>query len=72
MNSTLLGHMEKMAKYRLTGKIVQIDNIGGSIDEVTGFVSFENDKGIFVDTTEPTQTVFVPWTSIAVLRILND
>jgi hypothetical protein len=72
MNSTLLGHMEKMAKYRLTGKTVQIDIVTGSIGEVAGFVSFENDKGIFVDTTESDQTVFVPWTSIAVLRILND
>jgi hypothetical protein len=64
--------MEKMSRHRLTDKMVKIDNIGGSVDEVSGVVTFENDKGIYLEDTKSLQTVFVPWTSIAVLKILND
>jgi len=72
MNSSIVDHMEKMSRHRLTDKMVKIDNIGGSVDEVSGVVTFENDKGIYLEDTKSLQTVFVPWTSIAVLKILND
>jgi hypothetical protein len=64
--------MEKMSRYRLTDKTVKIENIGKAINDVTGLVAYENDKGIYVEDTEYNETVFVPWSSIALLKIIND
>ena len=72
MNSSIVDHMEKLSKFRLTGKTVKIDNVNQWVNDVDGVVVFENDKGLFVDDTAFNERVFVPWTSIAVLKILND
>jgi hypothetical protein len=64
--------MEKMNRYRLLDKTVKIENVGKWINDVTGTVEFETEKGIFVEDTEFGETVFIPWSSIAVLKILND
>lgn len=72
MNSTIVNHMEKMSKYRLLEKTVKIENVGKWINDITGTVEFETDKGIFVEDTAFSETVFIPWSSIAVLKILHD
>lgn len=70
MNSSIVDHMEKLSKFRLTGKRVKIENINQWVNDVTGKVVFENDKGVFVDDTSFNERVFIPWSSIAALKIL--
>lgn len=72
MNSNIVDHMARMSRYRLTDKTVKIENIGKAINDVTGLVAYENDKGVYVEDTEYNETVFVPWSSIALLKIIND
>jgi hypothetical protein len=72
MRGTLEEHMEKLSKFRLTGKTVKVENIGKAINDVTGIVAFENDKGIYVEDTEYDESVFIPWSSVALLKIIND
>jgi hypothetical protein len=72
MRGTLEEHMEKLSKFRLTGKNVKIENVNQWVNDVVGVVAFENDKGIFVDDTAFKESVFMPWSSIAVLKLLDD
>jgi hypothetical protein len=72
MRGTLEEHMEKLSKFRLTGKTVKIENAGKWINDVTGLVAFENDKGIYVEDAEYNENVFIPWSSIGLLKIIND
>jgi hypothetical protein len=72
MNSSIVNHMEKMTRYRLTDKTVKVENVGKAINDVTGIVAFENDKGIYIEDAEYNESVFIPWTSIALLKIIND
>lgn len=72
MNSSIVNHMEKMTRYRLTDKTVKIENLGKAINDVTGVVAYENDKGVYVEDTQYNETVFIPWTSIAMLKIISD
>ena len=68
-SSSLADHMEKMSRYRLTDKRVRITNVSPSTAEILGVVAYENDKGVFVEDSISNSSVFVPWTSIAVLKI---
>ena len=72
MNSSIVDHMAKMSMFRLTGKNVKIDNVNKWVSDVEGLVLFENDKGIFVNDTVYNEQVFIPWSSIAVLKFVND
>jgi len=72
MNSSIVNHMEKAHRYRLLSKTVKIENVAKWVNDVTGTIEFETDRGIFVEDAEYSETVFIPWSSIAVLKILND
>ena len=72
MTSSIMNQMERMSKFRLTNKNVKIENVGKWINDITGVVVYENDKGIFVEDTAFNENVFIPWSSIAVLKLLDD
>lgn len=69
MKSSIETHMEKVARFGLVGKSVRVHNVNKWIDDTNGVVQHETDKGIWIEDTVWNETVFIPWSSIARLRL---
>lgn len=70
MNKTVAEQMAKASQFRLTGKSVKIDNMNKWVNDTVGTVVHETDKGLWVRDAW-SETVFIPWSSIAILKLVD-